>query len=130
MNTLDIIIITLAATFLFSLLFYLIYGKVTEPKFDLIAEKFKKEFGYTPLSMIVGKSGGVFFWGYKESYIMSALFFPGFPATKKTLTEKELIFFQTLKMSEISWFYIKYAALMLGLLSFISLLIVLKVNHD
>lgn len=130
MNTLDVIIIILAAICLVSLLFYLIYGKFTEHKFDLIAEKFQQQFGYTPFSMTVGKSGGFFFWGYKESYIMSALFFPGFRATKKTLTEEELIFFQTLKMSEISWFYIKYAALMLGLLSFISLLIVLKVNHD
>lgn len=130
MNSLDIIIICLAAIFVISLLFYLIYGKFTEHKFDLIADKFKQRFGYTPFSMAVGRNVGFFFWGYKESYIMSALIFPGFPATKKALTEEEISFFKSLKTSEISWFYFKYGALIIGLLSFISLLIVLKVKPD
>lgn len=59
---------------------------------------------------------------------MSALILPGFPATKKTLTEEEMEFFKSLKINEISWFYIKYVAFIIGLLSFISLLIVLKVR--
>jgi len=95
-----------------------------------IKAKFKQQPGYTPLSMTVGKGGGFFFWGYKESYLMSALIFPNFPATKKTLTEEEVSFFKSLKTSEISWFYIKYIALVIGLLSFICLLIVLKVMPD
>ncbi|TPW42922.1 hypothetical protein FKM52_08220 [Mixta tenebrionis] len=61
---------------------------------------------------------------------MSALIFPGFSATKKTLTEEEVLFFKSLKTCEISWFYIKYIALVIGLLSFICLLIVLKVKPD
>lgn len=130
MNSLDLIIICLAAIFVASLAFYLIYGKFTECKFDLIAAKFKQQFGYTPFSMTVGKSGGFFFWGYKESYLMSALIFPKLSATKKTLTEEELSFFKSLKTSEISWFYIKYSALVIGLLSFIFLLIVLKIMPD
>jgi hypothetical protein len=130
MNSLDLIIICLAAIFVASLAFYLIYGKFTECKFDLIAAKFKQQFGYTPFSMTVGKGGGFFFWGYKESYLMSALIFPKFPATKKTLTEEEISFFKSLKNSEISWFYIKYIALVIGLLSFICLLIVLKVKPN
>ncbi|AFJ47713.1 hypothetical protein [Shimwellia blattae] len=59
---------------------------------------------------------------------MSDLIFPGFPATKKTLTEEEIELFKSLKINEISWFYIKYTALIVGLLSFVSLLIVLKVR--
>lgn len=128
MNSLNIVIICLAAIFVVSLSFYLIYGRITEYKFDLIAEKFKQKFGYTPLSVAVGKSGGFFFWGYKESYLMSALVFPSFPATKKMLTEEEIVFFKDLKTIEISWFYIKYTAFVIGLLSFLSLLIVLKVK--
>lgn len=130
MNPFDMIIICLAALFVASLSFYLIYGKFTECKFDLIADKFKQQFGYTPFSMAVGKGGGFFFWGYKESYLMCALIFPKFPATKKTLTEEEISFFKNLKISEISWFYIKYTALIIGLLSFISLLVVLKIKPD
>ncbi|MCH9298076.1 hypothetical protein [Pantoea allii] len=128
MKSLDITVICLAAIFVVSVLFYLIYGKVTEYKFDLIADKFKQTFGYTPFSMNVGKRGGFFFWGYKESYLMSALIFPKLPATKKTLTEEEILFFKGLKLREVSWFYIKYITLILGLLSFISLLITLKVS--
>lgn len=130
MCLLDCITLFLAAIFLVSLLFYLIYGKLTERKFDLIAEKFTQQFGYTPLSMTVGKSGGIFFWGYKESYIMSALIFPRFPATKRTLTQEEISFFKSLQKSEISWFYIKYTACMLGFLSLIILLILLKMQPD
>lgn len=37
----------LAIVFLASLPFYFIYKKFTERKFDLITEKFKKQFGYT-----------------------------------------------------------------------------------
>lgn len=58
------IILFLATVFVASLAFYLIYGKFTECKFDLIAAKFKQQFGYTPFSMTVGKGGGFFFWGY------------------------------------------------------------------
>jgi len=130
MNSFELFIICLAAIFVASLAFYLIYGKFTECKFDSIEAKFKQQFGYTPFSMTVGKSGGFFFWGYKESYLMSALIFPNFPATKKTLTEEEVSFFKSLKTSEVSWFYIKYIALVIGLLSFICLLIVLKVMPD
>lgn len=72
----------LATVFVALLVFYLIYGKFTECKFDLIVAKFKQRFGYTPFSMTVGKSGGFFFWGYKESYLISALIFPKFPVTK------------------------------------------------
>ncbi|AXO73794.1 hypothetical protein B6I74_13820 [Klebsiella variicola] len=61
---------------------------------------------------------------------MSALIFPKFPATKKTMTEEEILFFKSLKTSEISWFYIKYIALVIGLLSFICLLILLKLKPD
>ena len=128
MNILVISIICLSAIFVVSLLFYLIYGKFTECKFDIIENKFNKQFGYTPLSMTVGKNGGFFFWAYKESYLMSALIFTKFPATKKTLTEEEISFFKNLKNSEISWFYIKYISLIIGLLSFICLLVVLKVT--
>ncbi|MFM2748651.1 hypothetical protein [Klebsiella variicola] len=130
MNSLDLIIICLAAIFVASLTFYLIYGKFTELKFDIIASKFKQRFGYTPFSMTVGNGGGFFLWGYKESYLMSALIFPKFPATKKTMTEEEILFFKSLKTSEISWFYIKYIALVIGLLSFICLLILLKLKPD
>lgn len=130
MSLLDYMVLYVAAIFVVALLFYLIYGKITECKFDLIAAKFKQQFGYTPFSMTVGKGGGVFFWGYKESYLMSALIFPKFTATKKTLTEEEILFFKNLKTSEISWFYIKYIALVIGLLSFICLLIVLKLKPD
>lgn len=63
MNSLEMIIIFLAAIFVASLAFYLIYGKFTECKFDLIAAKFKKQFGYTPFSMTVGKSDGFFLPG-------------------------------------------------------------------
>ncbi|POD93210.1 hypothetical protein BV924_17790 [Pectobacterium odoriferum] len=59
---------------------------------------------------------------------MSALIFPKLPATKKTLTEEEILFFKGLKLSEVSWFYIKYTTFIIELLSFISLLIVLKVS--
>ncbi|WP_258029993.1 hypothetical protein [Pectobacterium odoriferum] len=124
----DCIIFGLAIFFIASLSFYLIYGKFTEHKFDVIADKFKQKFGYTPFSMNIGKRGGFFFWGYKESYLMSALIFPKLPATKKTLTEEEILFFKGLKLSEVSWFYIKYTTFIIELLSFISLLIVLKVS--
>ncbi|AFJ47714.1 hypothetical protein [Shimwellia blattae] len=63
MNPFDIIIICLAAIFVVSLLFYLIYGKFTEHKFDLIADKFKQQFGYMPFPMAVGKNGGLFLLG-------------------------------------------------------------------
>lgn len=66
MNPLDIIIICLAAIFVVSLLFYLIYGKFTEHKFDLIADKFKQQFGYMPFPMAVGKSGGFSFGGIRS----------------------------------------------------------------
>lgn len=128
MNPLDIIIICLAGVFVVSALFYLIYGKLTEYKFGLIADKFKQKFGYTPFPVTVGKGGGLFFWGYKESYLMSALIFPKLPASKKTLTEEEVLFFKKLKPGEICWFYIKYIALIISLLSFISLLIVIKIS--
>jgi hypothetical protein len=124
----DIIILCLAAIFGSSLVFYLIYGKFTERKFDLIADKFKKQFGYTPFSITVGKGGGFFFWGYKESFLMSALIFPKFPATKRTLKEEEIMFFKNLKTNDISWFYIKYTALIIGLISFICLLAALKIK--
>lgn len=114
--------------FLFSLLFYLIYGRFTEHKFDLISDKFKKRFGYTPLSVNIEGNGGFFFWGYKESYLISALIFPKLPATKKTLTDEEILFFKELIFNETSWFYIKYTAFAIGLLSFIFLLIILKVS--
>lgn len=78
--------------------------------------------------MVVGKNGGFLFWSYKESCLISALFFTKFPATKKTLTEEEISFFKSLKKSEISWFYIKYITLVIGLLSFVILLIVIKLT--
>lgn len=93
MKPIDLIIIILSSLFFLSLLFYLIYGKFTERKFDVIAEKFNKKFGYLPFSMTVGKNGGFFFWGYKESYLICALLFTNFPATKKTLTQEEITFF-------------------------------------
>lgn len=130
MKSIDMIILCLAAIFVASLAFYLIYGKFTERKFDLLADKFKKQFGYTPFSMTVGKGGGFFFWGYKESFLMSALIFPKFPATKRTLKEEEISFFKNLKTNEISWFYIKYTALIIGLISFISLLVILKMQSN
>jgi len=92
MKPFDISLIILLSLFFLSFLFYLIYGKLTERKFDAIVEKFKKQFGYTPFSMTVGKNGGFFFWGYKESYLICALLFTNFPATKKTLTQEEIIF--------------------------------------
>lgn len=128
MNLLSIIIISLAIVFVASILFYIVYGKLTEHKFNIIADKFKQRFGYTPFSITVGKSGGFFFWGYKESYIMCALIFTRFPVTKRTLTQEEISFFKDLKMSEISWFYIKYTSIIISLLSFISLLIILKME--
>jgi len=124
----DWIIIILSSLFLLSLLFYLAYGKFTEKKFDAIAEKFNKKFGYMPFSMAVGKNGGFFFWGYKESYLICALFFTNFPATKKILTKEEVNFFKELDRSEISWFYRKYLATVIGLLSFIGLLIIFKLE--
>lgn len=127
MKILDIIILSLGATFIFSVLIYLIYGKITEYKFDLIAEKFQKKFGYIPFSMSVGKRGGVLFWGYKESYLTCALLFPKFPGAKKTLTEEEILFFKSLKFSEVSWFYIKYTMVIVGLLSLLSLSIIFKI---
>lgn len=128
MNLLSIIIISLAIVFVASILFYIVYGKLTEHKFNIIADKFKQRFGYTPFSITVGKSGGFFFWGYKESYIMCALIFTRFPVTKRTLTQEEISFFKDLKISEISWFYIKYTSVIISLLSFISLLIILKIE--
>ncbi|MCT4712376.1 hypothetical protein MUA04_19595 [Enterobacteriaceae bacterium H11S18] len=128
MKTFDLIIIILTFLFLLSLLFYLIYGKITERKFDVIAKKFAKQFGYMPFSMAVGKSGGFFFWGYKESYLICALFFTKFPATKKSLTPQEINFFKNLNRAEISWFYIKYIAIVIGLLSFIGLLVMFKLQ--
>lgn len=92
MNLMNIIIICLAAFFLFSLLFYIIYGRFTEYKFDLIYDKFKKRFGYTPSSITIGRNGGFFFWGYKESYLISALIFPKLPATKKRLQMRRYYF--------------------------------------
>lgn len=41
MKTLDIIIISLGAIFFLSVLVYLIYGKFTEYKFDIIVDKFQ-----------------------------------------------------------------------------------------
>lgn len=127
MKSLDLIILFLSASFVLSLLFYLIYGKFTERKFNAIADKFNSQFGYTPFSMIVGKSGGLFFWGYKESYLICALFFTNFPATKKTLTQEEVQFFKELSSDEISWFYRKYIAIAIGLLSFIGLMITFNI---
>lgn len=128
MRLLDLSIIFLSVLFISSLLFYLIYGKLTEHKFDAIADKFNKQFGYMPFSMTVGKNGGFFFWGYKESYLISALFFTKFPATKRTLTQEEIQFFKNLGSGEISWFYRKYITLAIGLLSFIGLLIIFKLE--
>lgn len=126
MKSFDLFIIFLSTVCFLSLLFYLIYGKYTERKFDVIAEKFKEKFGYMPFSMTVGKNGGFFFWGYKESYLICALFFTHFPATKRTLTQDEVNFFKRLDRAEISWFYKKYLAMMIGSLSFIGLLIIFK----
>lgn len=128
MKLFDLIIIILSSLFVLSLLFYLIYGKFTERKFDFIAEKFSKRFGYMPFPMTVGKNGGFLFWGYKESYLISALFFTRFPATKRTLTEEEIKFFKDLDRAEISWFYRKYIAMVICLLSFIGLLIIFKMH--
>jgi len=128
MKILDLTIIILSALFILSLLFYLIYGRITEKRFDAIADKFKSKFGYTPFSMTVGKNGGFFFWGYKESYIISALFFTKLPATKRTLTQDEIRFFKELSSDEKSWLYRKYSALIIGLLSFISLVIIFKLE--
>lgn len=128
MKPLDITIVILSAIFMLSLLFYLIYGKLTECKFDAIAKKFHNQFGYTPFSMTVGKNGGFFFWGYKESYLLSALFFTKLPATKKMMTIDEIRFFQELHNEETSWLYRKYTALIIALLSFIGLLILLKLG--
>ncbi|MGV3345806.1 hypothetical protein ACGVWS_08675 [Enterobacteriaceae bacterium LUAb1] len=124
----DLITVILSVLFLLSLIFYLIYGKFTERKFNSIAEKFSKKFGYMPFSMTVGKNGGFFFWGYKESYLICALLFPRIPATKKTLTEEEIVFFKKLERNEISWFYRKCVAMIIGVLSFIGLLIILKLK--
>ena len=79
----------LAVVFVASLLFYFIYGKFTECKFNLIADKFKQQFEYTPFSMTVAKGGGFFFWGYKEPYIMSALF-SKLPATNDYISPASL----------------------------------------
>lgn len=128
MKPIDLIIIILSSLFFLSLLFYLIYGKFTERKFDVIAEKFNKKFGYLPFSMTVGKNGGFFFWGYKESYLICALFFTNFPATKRTLTQEEIDFFKGLDRTDISWFYRKYLAIVIGLLSFIGLFIIFKLE--
>ncbi|WP_242685329.1 hypothetical protein [Leclercia sp. 29361] len=130
MKPFDISLIILLSLFFLSFLFYLIYGKLTERKFDAIVEKFKKQFGYTPFSMIVGKNGGFFFWGYKESYLICALLFTNFPATKKTLTQEEIIFFKNLDKSDISWFYIKYFSMVIGTLCFIVLLIMFKFRAE
>ncbi|MCM5694543.1 MULTISPECIES: hypothetical protein [unclassified Leclercia] len=126
MKPFDISLIILLSLFFLSFLFYLIYGKLTERKFDAIVKKFKKQFGYTPFSMTVGKTGGFFFWGYKESYLICALLFTNFPATKKTLTQEEISFFKNLDKTDISWFYIKYFAMVIGTLCFIGLLIMFK----
>lgn len=126
MKLFDLIITILSCLFLVSLSFYLIYGKLTERKLDFIAEKFNENFGYIPSSMTVGKHGGFLFWGYKESCLICALFFTNFPATKRTLTEEEINFFKALNRHEISWFYRKYLAIAIGLLSFIGLLIIFK----
>lgn len=128
MKPFDLIIIILSSLFLLSLLFYLIYGKFTERKFDIIAEKFNSKFGYMPFSMTVGKNGGFFFWSYKESYLICALFFTNFPATKRTLTQEEVDFFKGLDRAEISWFYRKHLAMVIGLLSLIGLLITFKLE--
>lgn len=130
MKPFDISLIILLSLFFLSFLFYLIYGKLTERKFNAIAEKFKKQFGYTPFSMAVGKNGGFFFWGYKESYLICALLFTNFPATKKTLTQEEISFFKNLDKTEISWFYIKYFAMVIGTLCFMSLLIMFKFRAE
>ncbi|MCU6670215.1 hypothetical protein M8013_15850 [Enterobacteriaceae bacterium H4N4] len=128
MKPLNLIIIILTSLFFLSLLFYLIYGKFTERKFDIIAEKFNKKFGYMPFSMTAGRNGGFFFWGYKESYLICALFFTNFPATKKTLTQEEVDFFKGLDRIEISWFYKKHLAMLIGLLCFIGLLVIFKLK--
>ncbi len=130
MKPFDISLIILLSLFFLSFLFYLIYGKLTERKFDAIAEKFKKQFGYTPFSMTVGKNGGFFFWGYKESYLICALLFTNFPATKKTLTQEEITFFKNLDKTDISWFYIKYFAMLIGTLCFMGLLIMFKFRAE
>lgn len=126
MTLINISILFFSFLFLLLLFFYLIYGKLTEKKFDAIAEKFEKKFGYLPLPMIVGKHGGFFFWSYKELPIIGALFFTKFPATQKSLTKEEILFFKNLKKEDISWFYIKHISVAIGLLSFIILLLIAK----
>ncbi|MXP48617.1 hypothetical protein FD733_01455 [Pantoea sp. Eser] len=66
MNAFNLIILTLAALFILSFLFLLIYGKLTEKKFNSVADKFQKKFGYMPFSMIVGKSGGAILGAIKS----------------------------------------------------------------
>lgn len=83
MNIFNLIIAFLAFSFTLSFLYFLIYGKITEKKFSSIADKFQKRFGYMPFPMIAGKSGGVIFWSYKESYLICSLFLPKMPGTKK-----------------------------------------------
>ncbi|QIK16304.1 hypothetical protein G7090_15310 [Leclercia sp. 29361] len=61
---------------------------------------------------------------------MCALLFTNFPATKKTLTQEEIIFFKNLDKSDISWFYIKYFSMVIGTLCFIVLLIMFKFRAE
>ncbi|WP_315310125.1 hypothetical protein [Pantoea vagans] len=130
MNIFNLIIAFLAFSFTLSFLYFLIYGKITEKKFSSIADKFQKRFGYMPFPMIVGKSGGVIFWSYKESYLICSLFLPKMPGTKKTLTQEEIAFFRNLDKNEISWFYRKYLAFAVAMVSLIATLILLKLKDS
>lgn len=114
--------------FILSFVFYICYGKLTETKFDKIKEMFQEKFGYTPLSMQVGHKGGVLFWGYKEMYLINALFFHKLPTTKKILTPEELLFFRTLKNEDVLWIKVKYSSLIMGILFILLFFILVKTN--
>ncbi|MBJ3816937.1 hypothetical protein F9C28_19040 [Shimwellia pseudoproteus] len=61
---------------------------------------------------------------------MCALFFTKSRATKKTLTAEEIKFFKGLDSPDIAWFYRKYIAMVIGLLSFIGLLIIFALESS
>lgn len=129
MSFLNFVIFTLAGVFSLSLVFYMICGKLTDPKFELIKNKFSEQFGYTPYSMRVGAMGGIPFWTYRDIILIYAIFFQGATATQKMLSKDEILFFKNLNKQDIYWLYFKYIPPIIGLVCAIALGIILLLNE-